>query len=75
MGAAYAVFPSASHSRFEHSLGVYHLARKFMLHLRQRQKSLKITDDEIYCVSAAGLLHDLGHGPFSQLSYYITNYL
>ena len=51
------VYPSASHSRFEHSLGVYHLAR-------QALDSLDIDDDSAQAVRAAALLHDVGHGPY-----------
>eukprot|EP00483_Globobulimina_turgida_P012206 UN12228 len=67
LGATYFVFPGATHNRFEHSLGVMHLARKLVLNLRMNQPDLQITNDEIFCVSAAGLVHDLGHGPFSHV--------
>ncbi len=67
LGATDYVFPGATHTRFEHSLGVMHLSRKVILHLKDRQPNLKITENEIFCVSAAGLLHDLGHGPFSHV--------
>jgi hypothetical protein len=51
------VYPSASHSRFEHSLGVYHLAREALTHLG-------IDGDRAAHVRAAALLHDVGHGPY-----------
>jgi hypothetical protein len=51
------VYPSASHTRFEHSLGVYHLARRAL-------DSLGIEDDRARAVRAAALLHDVGHGPY-----------
>lgn len=44
-----------------------HLARKFILHFQSRQQSLRIDEDEVFCVAAAGLLHDIGHGPFSHV--------
>merc|ERR1719419_180840 len=44
-----------------------HLALFVITKLRRIQPSLSITDDEVFCVSAAGLLHDLGHGPFSHV--------
>ena len=44
-----------------------HLARNMICKLQERQPALSITDDEVFCVSAAGLLHDIGHGPFSHV--------
>ena len=51
------VYPSASHTRFEHSLGVYHLADRAIDHLG-------IDGDRAEHVRAAALLHDVGHGPY-----------
>ena len=67
LGATYYVFPGGSHNRFEHSLGVYHLSRRMIQHLSDRQPLLKVNAMEIYCVSVGGLLHDIGHGPFSHV--------
>ena len=66
-GLAYLVFPSANHTRFEHSIGVSHLAGKLMLHLQKNQPELYISDRLIELVRVAGLVHDIGHGPFSHL--------
>ncbi|KAH9276183.1 hypothetical protein BASA83_001457 [Batrachochytrium salamandrivorans] len=66
-GAACFVFPGATHTRFEHSIGVCHLANEMVQHLRSKQPDLGITDNDVKCVGLAGLCHDLGHGPFSHL--------
>ncbi|XP_071959324.1 deoxynucleoside triphosphate triphosphohydrolase SAMHD1-like [Antedon mediterranea] len=67
LGCCYYVFPGASHNRFEHSIGVSHLAGKLARTLQQRQPDLDITHKDILCVEIAGLCHDLGHGPFSHM--------
>eukprot|EP01035_Chromulina_nebulosa_P003668 gene3668-5009_t len=63
----YYVFPGASGNRFEHSIGVAYLSRRFVKRLRKNQPELGITDEDILCLEIAGLCHDLGHGPFSHL--------
>jgi len=67
LGAAHYVFPSAVHTRFAHSIGVSYLAGKIMKILQQNQKRLQITDRTIEIARIAGLVHDIGHGPFSHL--------
>jgi len=61
------VYINAKHDRFEHSLGVAHLAEKMARSLKDKQPQLKITEKDIICVKLAGLCHDLGHGPFSHV--------
>ncbi|WP_435334525.1 HD domain-containing protein [Haloarchaeobius sp. TZWWS8] len=51
------VYPSANHTRFEHSLGVYHLARRACRHL-------DVDGSRAEAVQAAAVLHDVGHGPY-----------
>lgn len=58
------VYPSAEHTRFAHCIGVMHLAG---LTGSKLLKELKLGDDVLQEVRVAGLLHDLGHGPFSHV--------
>ncbi|MCS7284666.1 MAG: HD domain-containing protein [Hydrogenobacter thermophilus] len=59
LGVAYLVFPSAQHTRFEHSVGVMELSTRIY-------NSLGFKDDRLMrVVRLAGLLHDIGHPPFS----------
>uniref|UniRef100_A0A336KJM9 CSON012397 protein n=1 Tax=Culicoides sonorensis TaxID=179676 RepID=A0A336KJM9_CULSO len=66
LGTSSQVFYSATHTRYEHSLGVCYLALKLMQTL---ERNCGITISEIHrkCVAIAGLFHDLGHGPFSHM--------
>lgn len=66
-GIMYLVFPTANHSRFEHSVGTYHLATKMISNIAKKQPDLKVTDEIIQLVGIAGLCHDLGHLLFSHL--------
>ena len=68
LGTSYYVFPGASHNRFEHSLGVCHLADKMIKGIRMTQKDeLDLDGHDERIVRLAGLCHDLGHAPFSHL--------
>lgn len=63
LGMTYLVYPGATHTRFLHTLGSFHLTNTALGVLRD--KNVDITDNEIEGVLAAILLHDIGHGPFS----------
>lgn len=68
LGLAYMVYPGAVHTRFEHSLGVYWLAGQTVRCLQAYQGSeLDIDRFDVQTVKLAGLLHDIGHGPFSHM--------
>lgn len=67
LGAAYYIFPGASHNRFEHSIGTCYLAGKLIKQIKINQPNLNISDKDIILIMLAGLLHDVGHGPMSHL--------
>lgn len=67
LGTSSFVYPNTNHSRFEHSLGVAHLAAKISSRLRVQYPNLGCTEKDVLCVKLAGLLHDIGHGPFSHI--------
>lgn len=67
LGTLSFVYPTANHTRFEHSIGTSHICDIFMRHLKETQPSLKIALQDELCVRIAGLCHDLGHGPFSHM--------
>lgn len=65
LGLAHLVYPGATHSRFEHALGAYHLARRTLARLQDEGALAGVAADEGAVVAAAALLHDVGHYPFS----------
>jgi uncharacterized protein len=65
LGWAYLVYPGATHSRFEHALGTYHLAGRTLALLAEKGELAKVPSDDARVVSVAALLHDVGHYPFS----------
>ena len=65
LGLAYLVYPGASHSRFEHALGAYNLARHALAMLEERGFLQGLPADECLVVRCAALLHDIGHYPYS----------
>ena len=65
LGPAYLTFHGAESSRFTHSLGVFHIARRAINHLSELNSRLK---DQKLILYGASLLHDLGHGPLSHTS-------
>ena len=64
LSGAHLIYPGAQHTRFEHSLGVMHIAS--MAGQALAEKGI-VSSDDIQNLRLAGLLHDIGHGPFSHL--------
>ena len=64
LGHAFLVYPGATHSRFEHALGAYHLASRALEALRARG-TFAIGEGDALLIRLAALLHDVGHYPFS----------
>jgi len=65
LGLAHLVYPGATHSRFEHALGAYHLASETVRVLLASGDAHGLAPEEPAIVIAAALLHDIGHYPFS----------
>ncbi len=63
LGLTNYVYPGATHTRFQHALGAFHLMETAIQVLRS--KAVEITPEEEEAALAAILLHDIGHGPFS----------
>jgi HD superfamily phosphohydrolase len=69
LGTAYLVFPGATHTRFEHSIGTCHMAGR-MIEAIERSRAqapadcLGVSDEEARLVRIAALLHDVTHIPF-----------
>ena len=65
LGLASVVYPGARHTRFQHSIGAFHLMTEAVRSLQE--KGVYIFDSEAEAVEAAILMHDIGHGPFSHV--------
>lgn len=69
LGLTHYVYPGATHTRFNHTLGAMHLIQKAIRVLRSKQ--VDITAAEAEGLMIAILLHDIGHGPFSHSLEYV----
>ena len=79
LGFSDLVYPGATHSRFAHSIGVYHTARRLLDLIRRREVQKRIDESVLTAITKndreyrervtllAALLHDIGHGPFSHV--------
>lgn len=65
LGPTHLIYPGAVHTRFCHSLGVYHLSRKIVISLLSRENPTFLTKQGIDDFLCAALLHDIGHFPFA----------
>ena len=61
LGLISLIYPGATHTRFEHSVGTMNLGSKLSM-------ELGLSDDDVELIRASALLHDIGHGPFSHVS-------
>ncbi len=66
LGLGYLVFPGANHTRLEHSIGVSYMAGEMAKHLG-------LDPHEVTLVKIAGLLHDIGHSPYSHTLEYVLH--
>jgi len=65
LGHAFLVYPGATHSRFEHALGAYHLTKSALTALAERGELGAAREEDRLAARLAALLHDIGHYPFS----------
>jgi HD superfamily phosphohydrolase len=65
LGLAYLAYPGAVHTRFDHALGVYHLTGRALRQLEASGELRDIEDRDRLILRITGLLHDIGHYPFS----------
>lgn len=70
LGGDFQVYHTAEHSRFAHSLGVYEIVRRMVNEIEALR--MRLSDYEKLTVMLAGLLHDIGHGPFSHAFEAVT---
>jgi HD superfamily phosphohydrolase len=65
LGHAFLVYPGATHTRFEHALGAYHLAARALERLAAHGWLEGLDESQLQSVRLTALLHDIGHYPFS----------
>lgn len=71
LGMSDLVYPGANHTRFSHSIGVMHIARRFLERI-ERLHGRSFDENQRVTLLVAALLHDIGHGPFSHAFETIT---
>lgn len=65
LGPTYLVYPGATHTRFNHSLGVFHIARRLLQQLLRHSETPPLSGEGVRAFLAAALLHDVGHFPYT----------
>jgi uncharacterized protein len=65
LGPATIVYPGATHTRRNHSLGVFHIARRMITTLVRRNRDVPMTLEGVKAFLCAALLHDIGHYPYA----------
>jgi HD superfamily phosphohydrolase len=65
LGPTHIVYPGATHTRAAHSIGVYHIARRLLIHLAERGADSWLSAEGARSFLCAALLHDLGHFPYT----------
>ena len=70
LAMAFLVYPGALHTRFDHSIGVMHIAGRICTRLKELNPE-KVSDKDVKQIRLAALLHDVGHGPFSHVSEHL----
>lgn len=65
LGPTYLVYPGATHTRLNHSLGVFHIARRIIDRIIHHPEAPELTVDGVKAFLAAALLHDVGHFPYT----------
>jgi HD superfamily phosphohydrolase len=65
VGHSFLVYPGATHTRFEHALGAYHLTRRALAALEELGELRSVSGEDCLAIRMAALLHDIGHYPFS----------
>ena len=70
LAMTFLVYPGAVHTRFDHSIGVMHIAGRICQRLQELNPA-RVSEEDVDRVRLAALLHDVGHGPFSHVSEHI----
>lgn len=72
LGLGPKLFPSATHTRYNHCLGAYEVASRFIETLEKNKSIKEVGSKDLLVVQIAALLHDIGHGPLSHVFEHIS---